>query len=56
MTCPRCGAQIDGFPCPQCGFPVTLMQIVLRNRSLIRKIRARIQLKHHKEKIGGSDA
>lgn len=24
MICPRCGEQIDSFPCPNCGFPETL--------------------------------
>ena len=24
MICPRCGQQIDSFPCPNCGFPETL--------------------------------
>lgn len=24
MTCPRCGAEIDGYPCSECGFPTTL--------------------------------
>ena len=24
MICPKCGQQIDSFPCPNCGFPETL--------------------------------
>lgn len=24
MICPRCGKEIDAFPCPNCGFPETL--------------------------------
>ena len=24
MICPRCGQEIDSFPCPNCGFPETL--------------------------------
>ena len=24
MICSRCGAEIESFPCPECGFPETL--------------------------------
>ena len=23
MTCPRCGTEMEGGVCPECGFPVT---------------------------------
>ena len=30
MICPRCGQQIDSFPCPNCGFPETLKISVIK--------------------------
>ena len=42
MTCPRCGAQIDNFPCFQCGFPETMIRVGLRKRRVVRRSLLRI--------------
>ena len=37
MICPRCGAEIDGYPCPECGFPETLKMMKMK------KMKARVK-------------
>lgn len=38
MICPRCGAETDDWPCPECGFPES-MKIRWIKRSKWRRIR-----------------
>ncbi len=30
MNCPRCGTPMSGGVCPECGFPVTSIKVMLR--------------------------
>ena len=38
MICPRCGAETDDWPCPECGFPES-MEISWVRRLKWRRIR-----------------
>lgn len=32
MICPRCGSEIDSFPCQECGFPEILKRRILKRK------------------------
>ena len=44
MICPRCGAEIDSFPCPECGFPETLKRKTRRSLVLLALLAALLLL------------